>query len=105
MSIGEVPVDVAGADGCRAGWAVVSQSPGGTPASQVLPDFAAVVDALPADTVIAVDMPIGLPQTAGRGGRGAESLVRRLLGERQSSVFSIPSRRAVYAETGPCEDE
>jgi predicted RNase H-like nuclease len=56
---------------------------------------------LPDDAIIAVDMPIGLPERAGPGGRGPETLVRRLLGARQSSVFAIPSRVAVYAETQP----
>ena len=31
------------------------------------------------------------------GGRAAETSVRLLLGERQSSVFSVPSRAAIYA--------
>src|SRR5690606_8316384 len=53
------------------------------------------------DATIAVDMPIGLPEFSRRGGRGPEALVRPLLGQRQSSVFSIPSRAAVYAETAP----
>ena len=44
-------------------------------------------------------MPIGLPDFSRHGGRGPEALVRPLLGQRQSSVFSIPSRAAVYAET------
>ena len=56
-----------------------------------------LVDALPADTVIAVDMPIGLPEFTRQGGRGPETLVRKFLGGRQSSVFSIPSRAALYA--------
>ena len=55
----------------------------------------------PDDAIIAVDMPIGLPDFSHRGGRGPEALVRPLLGQRQSSVFSIPSRAAVYAETAP----
>ena len=42
-------------------------------------------------------MPIGLPEFTRKGGRGPEMLVRPLLGQRQSSVFSIPSRAAVYA--------
>lgn len=42
--------------------------------------------------VIAVDMPIGFPQGSGRQ---AEREVRARLGERQSSVFSVPSRAAV----------
>ena len=31
------------------------------------------------------------------GGRAAENAVRPLLGARQSSVFSVPSRAAIYA--------
>ena len=31
------------------------------------------------------------------GGRAAENAVRPLLGARQSSVFSVPSRQAIYA--------
>ena len=42
-------------------------------------------------------MPIGLPEITRKGGRGPEMLVRPLLAQRQSSVFSIPSRAAVYA--------
>ena len=43
-------------------------------------------------------MPIGLPDRIGRGGRAAEIAVRPLLGQRQSSVFSMPSRAAVMAQ-------
>jgi threonine dehydratase len=46
-------------------------------------------------------MPIGLPGKVGIGGRGPEGLIRPLLGPRKSSVFSIPSRSAVYAGTYP----
>jgi predicted RNase H-like nuclease len=42
--------------------------------------------------IVAVDMPIGIPE---RSGRAVEGEVRRLLGQRQSSVFSVPSRAAV----------
>ena len=42
-------------------------------------------------------MPIGLPERVGAGGRAAENCVRPLLGARQSSVFSVPSRAAIYA--------
>ena len=47
--------------------------------------------------IVAVDMPIGLPERTGSGGRAAENAVRPLLGARQSSVFSVPSRAAIYA--------
>ena len=48
--------------------------------------------ALPAE-IIAVDMPIGLPE---RSGRPPEREVRARLGERQSSVFAVPAGKAVY---------
>ncbi|TKT82947.1 DUF429 domain-containing protein [Aquamicrobium sp. LC103] len=94
---------VAGVDGCKAGWVAVMRR-GGRLEAGVFPSFAMLVDLLPGEAVIAVDMPIGLPDSAGHGGRGPEALVRRHLGQRQSSVFSIPSRAAVYAETGPFPD-
>ncbi len=79
---------VIGADGCPGGWIVVRW--GETLSHQLCRSFAEVV-ALEAD-VIAVDMPIGLPDLSGRE---AEREVRAKLGERQSSVFSVPSRAAV----------
>lgn len=88
---------VAGVDGCRAGWIAVMVAEASPPVAVVFPDFGSLLAALPADAVIAVDMPIGLPDTTAHGGRGPEALVRPLLGQRQSSVFSIPSRAAVHA--------
>lgn len=90
-----------GADGCKGGWIAVFRHDKATPSVAVYPTFADLVAALPQDTTIAVDMPIGLPERGGHGGRGPEALVRKHLGQRQSSVFSIPSRAAVYAEVGP----
>lgn len=88
---------VAGVDGCKAGWVAVVRRHGQDISALVADSFAALIDTVPGDTVVAVDMPIGLPDFTHRGGRGPEVLVRRVLGERQSSVFSIPSRAAVYA--------
>ena len=92
---------IAGVDGCKAGWIAATLAPGGEPEIRVVPTFAALVESLADDAVIAVDMPIGLPDFTKHGGRGPERLVRPLLGERQSSVFSIPSRAAVYAFAEP----
>jgi len=91
---------VAGVDGCPAGWAVVLRRLDGEPPPvfTVLPDFAAVLADPRRPAIIAVDMPIGLPDRVGPGGRGPEREVRRLLGARQSSVFAVPSRLAVMAE-------
>lgn len=88
---------VAGVDGCKAGWIAVIAEPRKPVFSCVTASFAEIIDRLADNAVIAVDMPIGLPDFTRHGGRGPEVLVRRLLGERQSSVFSIPSRAAVYA--------
>jgi predicted RNase H-like nuclease len=90
---------VAGVDGCPRGWAVVLARPDGTapPRLLVLPDFAAVMAVPEEPEIVAVDMPIGLPDRVGPRGRETERMVRPLLGLRQSSVFSVPSRKAVTA--------
>jgi predicted RNase H-like nuclease len=93
---------LAGADGCRAGWMTAFVRPaGGEVRTRIVPHFAAIADAPEAPAVIAVDMPIGLPQRIGPGGRGPERAVRALLGGRRSSVFPVPSREAVYASSYP----
>jgi predicted RNase H-like nuclease len=57
-------VPVAGVDGCRAGWVVVHGH-----RAVVRATFADVMAALPDDTVVAVDMPIGLVDEHQPGGR------------------------------------
>ncbi|MCB1486017.1 MAG: DUF429 domain-containing protein [Bauldia sp.] len=88
---------VAGVDGCPMGWAVVFRRPDGSqePVFAVVETFAAILDHPLRPEIIAVDMPIGLPERIGRSGRGPEQAVRPHLGERQSSVFAVPSRAAV----------
>jgi predicted RNase H-like nuclease len=89
---------LAGVDGCRAGWIAVFIRPDGDEVRMaIMPHFSEIAAASPAPAIIAVDMPIGLPERAGHSGRAAENAVRPLLGARQSSVFSVPSRSAVYA--------
>jgi len=93
---------LAGADGCPAGWMVAFvRLSDGAVRTRVVPEFAAIASAPEAPAVIAVDMPIGLPARIGPGGRGPERAVRPLLGKRQSSVFPVPSREAVYASSYP----
>jgi predicted RNase H-like nuclease len=87
----------AGLDGCKTGWIAVTCSPAGGLAVAVVGQVAPFLRQLGAAGIVAVDMPIGLPERIGPGGRGPENLVRPLLGMRQSSVFSIPSRPAVFA--------
>jgi len=79
---------VIGVDGCPGGWIAVRWAE--TVSHHLCRSFAEVL-AMDA-AVIAVDMPIGFPQGSGRA---AEREVRARLGERQSSVFSVPARAAV----------
>jgi predicted RNase H-like nuclease len=81
-------IPVIGVDGCRGGWIAVRWGDGLS--HHFCRSFSEVLalDAM----VIAADMPIGFPK---QSGRVAEREVRGLLGERQSSVFSVPSRAAV----------
>ena len=90
---------VAGIDGCRAGWIAALMQVGDSASARIVvaPTLAAVADAPERPAVIAVDMPIGLPERTHGSGRVPERLIRPLLGQRQSSVFAIPSRQAVYA--------
>ncbi len=90
---------LAGVDGCPSGWAVVLRHLSGAhpPRLEVFERLNDLVNGPDAPAVVAIDMPIGLPERAGLGGRGPERAVRPLLGARQSSVFSVPSRAAVHA--------
>lgn len=89
---------LAGVDGCKSGWIVAFVRAAGDEAHiRIVPCFADVLAATEAPTVVAVDIPIGLPERVGYGGRAAENAVRPLLGARQSSVFSVPSRAALMA--------
>jgi threonine dehydratase len=91
---------IAGVDGCPRGWIVARQAMGRPHEIDIAihEGFACVLDPADPPSIIAVDMPIGLPDRIGEDGRGPEKEVRRHLGRRKSSVFPIPSRSAVYAE-------
>lgn len=90
---------IAGVDGCKAGWiaAFWDLSGGEPPFFRIFQRWTDLLAGSPVPALIAVDMPIGLPDRIIGSGRGPEQAVRALLGERQSSVFSIPSRSAVQA--------
>jgi predicted RNase H-like nuclease len=89
---------LAGVDGYTGGWIVAFVRPEGHETRvRIVPRFGDVLSAPERPEIVAVDMPIGLPERVGIGGRAAENCVRPLLGARQSSVFSVPSRAAIYA--------
>jgi predicted RNase H-like nuclease len=89
---------LAGIDGCPVGWIVAfARADLSEVRVRLMPRFTDVPAAPEAPAVIAIDIPVGLPERAGYGGRTAENAVRPLLGARQSSVFSVPSRAAIAA--------
>ncbi|MFN4032911.1 MAG: DUF429 domain-containing protein [Fimbriimonadales bacterium] len=91
---------VIGVDGCRGGWlAVVLEV--GTPALQVQVHmrFAEVLDAYPDAQAVAVDMPIGLWESARARMRPCDAQARQRLGKRASSVFIPPTRAMLNADS------
>jgi predicted RNase H-like nuclease len=87
---------VAGVDGCPAGWIVVSY-PLDQPdqaTCRICFTFRDLLHDDPGLAAIAVDIPVGLPEIGEYGGRAADRAARSLLGERRSSVFSVPARAA-----------
>ncbi len=85
---------VSGVDGCPAGWIAVHWDGGNSARAELFGAFSGVMQTQA--EIIAVDMPIGLPEIAGKMGRVCEVLARQKLGQRQSSVFSVPSRAAAW---------
>jgi len=87
---------VAGADGCRAGWVLVIQDLDTSRISwRLCADATALIAAVPAPGFLAIDIPIGLPES---GSRAADRLARRVLGGRRgSSVFPAPLRPMLVA--------
>lgn len=87
----------AGVDGCRAGWIVVEHE-----RAWVVPRFGEVVASVPSDTVIGIDIPIGLLEEHVPGGRACDRAARRRLAPgRSSSVFSAPPRAALGVRSLP----
>lgn len=87
---------VIGVDACKAGWVAVVLA-----GTRLTAYFARTIDGLVAlaaadgpVSVVAVDMPIGLPD---RGRRRADDLAREAIGPLRSSVFITPVRTALEA--------
>lgn len=95
-------IDVAGVDGCRAGWIVAQARIQGTRIGSLqfnlCSNFSDVLQMCPAPSVIAMDIPIGLLSMPRPGGRTCDRNARRWLKRRASSVFSPPSRHILAAK-------
>jgi predicted RNase H-like nuclease len=87
---------VIGVDGCKGGWIAVAWDghPGGKTTVHIVARFSEIV-AMDAE-IIAVDMPIGLPDIA-HNGRGCDGDARRRLKFKASSVFPAPARSTLKA--------
>lgn len=86
-----------GVDACRAGWVSIAWS-GGAIRTYVAADIGQTVALAIADggvDVIAIDIPIGLADSAARQ---ADLLARRAAGARWASVFVTPVRRALLID-------
>jgi predicted RNase H-like nuclease len=85
---------VAGADGCPAGWFVVIRDLGtGETSHHTVSGFAGLLDLCAWVKVLAVDIPIGLPESVSEGGRPVDRLARkRLQPHLAASVFPAPGR-------------
>lgn len=90
---------VLGVDACPAGWVGVLLGPDGRPTVHVaasIAELVALVRERAEPAVVAIDIPIGLPDS---GGRRADADARRELVGKGSSVFPTLTRAAYEAET------
>jgi predicted RNase H-like nuclease len=91
-------VAIAGVDGCRGRWLAAVESDDGAIQWRLVPAFRGLYDDS-ALSVIAVDVPIGLPVS---GVRACDVAARAAVGARRSSVFPAPVRAVLgcvtYAE-------
>lgn len=87
------PDTVLGIDGCRGGWFAVRQRAGEW-SFALFPSIGALSAAHVTAARALIDIPIGLP---GETARLCDTLARRQLGGRRSSIFPVPCREAVYA--------
>jgi predicted RNase H-like nuclease len=87
-----------GIDGCRAGWvAAVADPELQNLQIHLISNLEALFARAGLDSLVAIDIPIGLPETEARA---CDTTARMLLrSPRSSSVFSPPSRRTLPAET------
>jgi len=86
---------VLGVDGCPGGWCVVivevSSDALNVVGTKIAPTFNQVI-AIKSE-IICIDVPIGLTDSSDQ--RACDSLARKLLGQKQSSVFTPPCRAAL----------
>lgn len=87
---------VLGVDACKTGWIgiVLSAAEAAAHTATTIERLVAAATAAGPVEVVAIDMPIGLPDS---GPRSADLLARAAVGPRRSSVFLTPVRAALLA--------
>lgn len=87
---------VLGVDACKAGWVGIALAGNRTSAyvATTIDELVVLAEADSSVAVVAIDMPIGLPD---RGRRQADVLAREAVGPLRSSVFITPVRAALDA--------
>ncbi|PXA05358.1 DUF429 domain-containing protein [Coraliomargarita sinensis] len=89
-----------GIDGCRGGWIAAVGSPDGQITWQLERKIADILETLPPESTILVDMILGLPDRQNPI-RECDRLARQLLRPHGSRVFPAPPREALAAESYP----
>lgn len=89
-------MQIAGVDGCKGGWLCISRNlVSREVSSEVVASLTSLRAWVARPVVLAIDIPIGLPET---GRRQCDELARAMLGSpRASSVFPAPIRPALVA--------
>jgi predicted RNase H-like nuclease len=85
-----------GVDGCTGGWIAVSKDDGEL-TYRIAKTASEVLRAFPSAERVLIDVPIGLPWRDVPI-RPCDRLARTILGDRRSSVFSVPCRASVRAD-------
>ena len=85
-----------GVDGCPTGWVGIVVEDGLPPVAVWAPTITELAAQTPDVKVMAIDIPIGLPD---HDTRPADLAARKALGERWQTVFLTPVRRSIEAST------
>ena len=87
---------VVGVDAYKSGWVAMALGKAAVEGCRLYGHISEIIRNHPAAGIIAVDIPIGLPE---KGPRQADVEARRFVGARRSSVFPTPPRSVLEAAT------
>lgn len=93
---------VLGVDACKDGWVGIRLASGGAPTALCGASISELVAVAGSVSVVAVDIPIGLPNA---GARTADQRARDFVGPRRSSVFATPARVVLEAQSYEAANE